>query len=459
MPKLDISLEKAKGPHPLASHINQLLDTPELRRARVFADILDGFHLKNTVTTKVEGRKATIDGQDVVNFGSANYLGLEMHPKVLEAARQALTEWGNHSGCSRIFSSHENIVRLEERLASLVGAEASLICANTSATHQGVVPSLFGQKGVTIFIDRYAHTSMHQAAMIAVAKGAQTGRVDVRYLNELEAKLEACDSKIKVVMIDGVYSMQGTMPDIPRIQEICDAHGAILYIDDAHGIAIYGERGGGVAEHFDLSYDNMILVAGLQKGLGAYGGFVAARKSVIDFLRCTSRAYIFSGTLQPQAVEGSLAAIEVCESDEGRALRARLKEISMRVRERLQAMGYVVRDGDSPIVSVLIGPELKTLLAGRRLFDVGVYVNSVLYPATPKNEGLLRISLNAVHSDAEIETLLTAFGDLKEYLAQYRRPLGPNLDYAKEIVSRQAVRRTARVTSRVSSWMKHLGIR
>lgn len=454
----EVRLEPLNGNSPLASHLNQLLKSPEIRRARTFAELLDGFHLKNTVTSAVEGRKAIIDGRSVVNFGSANYLGLEMHPDVLKAAREALTEWGNHSGCSRIFSSQTNILELERELADLTRSEAALVFPNTSSTHQGIVPVLFGSPDTIIFLDRYAHTSMHQAALIAVAKGARIVRVDIRDLTETAKRIASQAAKTKVVMIDGVYSMQGTVPDLKGLQQTCDSTGAMLYIDDAHGIAVYGENGGGVVELFGLSYDNMILTGGLQKGLGAYGGFAAGSRSLIDYLRVSARSYIFSGTLQPQAVDGSLAAIRICKSDEGKKLRKRLHEISRDIRQRLQEMNYVVVDGDSPIVSVLIGPELRTLMAGRHVFDSGVYVNSVLYPATPKNEGLLRISLNAIHTDEEVELLIKAFKELTQYLGGVRRPLLTNLSYAREITARQMSRRLPRISSNVKAWVKNFGV-
>lgn len=453
MPSSHPFLKPAQGSGPLSTLVNRHLKSQEARRAKLWSELLDGFHLKNTITSSVEGRRATIDGKEVVNFSSANYLGLERHSHVLSCAREALEEWGNHSGCSRIFSTHENLLRLESELAELVGAEAVIVYPNTSSTHVGVIPTLFSSTEAVLFLDRYAHTSMYQASQMAVAKGAGFERVDVRDLQGVRAKLRAASQPVKVLLIDGVYSMQGTIPDLTGLQEICAQESAILYIDDAHGIGIYGENGGGVVEEKKLSYENMILTAGLQKGLGAYGGFVAGSRALVDYLRVTSKSYIFSGTLQPQAVEGALAAIEVCRSEEGKALRSRLRQISRRVREELQSQGYRLHEGgeegDSPIVSVLIGPELKTIMAGRKLFDEGVYINSVLYPATPKGEGLLRISLNAIHSDEEIETLLSAFAALRIYLQDYTRPLGPNLDYVREFAQRQFSRRLGWVSDRM----------
>jgi 8-amino-7-oxononanoate synthase len=453
----EVLLNPASGSGVLASHLNRVLKAPDIRRARALARLLKGFHLKDTTTSAVNGRRTVIEGRSVVNFGSANYLGLEQHPEVLAAARKALSQWGNHSGCSRIFSSHENLIELELSLASLVGAESAIVYANTSSAHIGTIPALFSRPKTVLFLDRYAHMSMHHAALIAVAKGARIVRIDIRDLDETAKRITAEPGSLKVVLVDGVYSMQGTVPDLSGLQAVCDQCDAILYIDDAHGIAILGENGGGVAELFGLSFENMILVGGLQKGLGAYGGFVAGSRSLIDILRVSARTYVFSGTMQPQAVEGSLAAIRVCRSEEGKRLRAQLDAISMHVRKGLSGIGFEVETGASPIVSVLIGSELRTLLAGRKLFDLGVYVNSVLFPATPKGEGLLRISLNAIHTDEEIALLLETFAELKTYLDRFKDPR-QQLGYAGEFAWRQVSRGLRAGQVRLGSWIKQIEV-
>jgi len=452
----EVLLNPAGGSGTLAAHLNRVLKAPEIRRARALARLLEGFHLKDTTTSEVNGRRTVIEGRSTINFGSANYLGLEQHPEVLSAAREALSLWGNHSGCSRIFSSHENLIELEMSLAALVGSENAIVYANTSSAHVGTIPALFSRPKTVLFLDRYAHMSMHHAAWIAVAKGARIVRVDIRDLGETARRIQAEPGSLKVVLVDGVYSMQGTVPELNSLQAVCDRCDAILYIDDAHGIAVLGESGGGVAEHFRLSFENMILVGGLQKGLGAYGGFVAGSKCLIDILRVSSRTYVFSGTMQPQAVEGSLASIRVCRSDEGRRLRARLEAISSHVRRGLGEIGFAVESGTSPIVSVLIGSELRTLLAGRKLFDAGAYVNSVLFPATPKGEGLLRISLSAIHTDEEIALLLKAFAELKVYLDHFTDPR-QQLGYAGEFAWRQVRRGLRAGQVRFGSWIKQVG--
>jgi 7-keto-8-aminopelargonate synthetase-like enzyme len=190
--------------------------------------------------------------------------------------------------------------------------------------------------------------------------------------------------------------------------------------------------------------------------LGCFGGFIAGQKTLIDLLRVTARSYIFSGTLQPQAVSAALTAIEISRSAEGKALRERLVHLSLKIRNELSVMGFQVNPGTSPIVSVLIGPELKTLLAGRKLFDAGIYVNSVVYPATPKGEGLLRISVNANHTDENIGALLHGFSELRAYLQEYRDPLGPNFEYFKEFAERQIGPQVTRLREQKILWHERL---
>lgn len=413
-----INLHRPKTSSPLNSMLASRLKTQELKRMKQFSSLLDAFHLKNTITTDVSGRNITINNISVKNFSSANYLGFDQHPQVIEAAIAGIKKFGNHSGCSRIFSSQENIVELEFVVAKLVGAEKSLICANVSQVHAGAIPALFSGSSCEIFIDRYAHTSLYQASLISKAKGSSLTRVDVDSLSELKNSLEISTKETKVLLIDGLYSMQGNIPDIISIQNICRDTNTILYIDDAHGLGIYGENGGGVAELLNLKFDNLILVGSLQKGLGAFGAFIAGSETLIDILRVSSKSYIFSGTLQPQAVDGALAAIKISKSDEGRKLRDELYKKSKDIRKKLSKLNFKVLDpeGNSPIISVEMGSDLRTLMAGKTIFDQGVYLNSVMYPAVSKDHGILRISLNVIHSDEDIAALINAFRTLRSEL-------------------------------------------
>lgn len=364
-----------------------------------------------------------VNGRPVINFGSANYLGLEQDPDVLKASADALTKWGTHAGCSRVFSSHENIIQLEQELSVMMGSAATLIGHNISQIHAGVLPALFSSGDSVLLIDKHAHTSMYQASLIAKAKGARLVRVDISDLRSLQKIIEKENPISGALLVDGVYSMQGHLPPLGHLDQICRDARLVLYVDDAHGVGIYGHKGGGVVEELSLNYDNLLVIGSLQKAFGTYGGFISGHQGIIDFLRVSSKSYIFSGTLQPAAVEGARAAIRVSQSAEGTARRARLKITSAHLRRELQKRGFKVPSGDSPIVPVTIGDDMQTLMAGRKMYDAGIYLNSVLFPAVPRDQGILRISLTSLHSDQEITQLVQAFTELKKYLELFKNPV------------------------------------
>jgi 7-keto-8-aminopelargonate synthetase-like enzyme len=225
------------------------------------------------------------------------------------------------------------------------------------------------------------------------------------------------------LLVDGVYASQGHTPDFTLLDELCRDFGLVLYVDDSHGVGVLGSRGGGVAEVFGLGYQNLIVVGSLQKAFGAYGAFLTGRAELLELLRLTSRAAAAGGTLQPSAVEAALAAVRIARSGEGSRLREQLVERSRRLRSQLQALGFLVPPGDTPVIPVSIGRDLKTLMAGRKLFDLGVYVTSVLFPEVPRACGVLRISLTTLHTEDDLDKLLAAFRELRHYLPKHENPL------------------------------------
>lgn len=428
-----VLLERSQKKTRLSQTVNELMATDEVKRIKNYARLFEAFHLKNTITSEVDGRWVCVNGQRVSNFASANYLGFDQHPNLVQQGQEALKRWGTHTGSSRIFTSHENLVHLEAELAELVGAEKTLVGVNVSMTHQMVIPTLFGNSGVKLLVDRYAHTSIYQACLTAKAKGAKVVSVDVADLDDLRRHLQP-SLEYPVLLVDGIYSMQGHFPDFSKLSELCEQAQGILYVDDAHGIGVYGARGGGVAEEFQLSFDNMILIGSLQKGLAAFGGFVAGSASLIDLIRVSSKPYIFSGPLQPAMVEQGRAAVALCQSAEGQNLRQRLRQLSTEIRSRLRSIGWAVPDGDSPIVAVPIGEEVTTLMAGRFAFDRGVYLNSVLYPAVPRNQGILRVSLSSLHSNDQIDQLVHVLSELRSYVLRPGGRLHFGIHAVKEVL-------------------------
>lgn len=430
----ELKKPKSSDQSPLANLVRARMQLPEVQRIKRIGNLLESFHGKYAVTSKVDKRKIELNGKEVINFGSANYLGFDFHPDVMAASQQAITEWGTHAGCSRVFASQSNIFELEKQLSDLVGAEKTLVGHNISQIHAGVIPALFSNNQTVIFIDRHAHTSMYQASLIAQAKGAKIVSVDISDVEKARQIILKSKLQHNVLLVDGVYSMQGHTPPLLDWDLFCKKNNTILYIDDAHGIGIFGETGAGVVEKYQLPWGNILLIGSLQKAFSCYGGFISGNSAIIDLIRFSSKAYIFSGIIQPSAVAGALKAIEISKSQEGKALRKKLYNNSLEIRAKLNSLGYVVPMDASPIIPVPMGSDLLTIMAGRRMFDLGMYVNSVVYPAVPHDQGVLRISVTSLHSEEEVNLLVQAFSELRKYLSKYDNPVLFYAHATKEII-------------------------
>jgi 7-keto-8-aminopelargonate synthetase-like enzyme len=392
--------------------ISYLSSNPKLQRLLELLHTPSADTLKFLPIENFKDRTLTINGRAILNFGNGNYLGLDHHPKVLAAIFQATEKFGSHYGSARVFYTHEDYLALEREIAAFMQAPAALVNVNVAQVHQGAILALFGNPHTHIFLDIHAHTSMQTASLAAQARGAIVKSIDSRNLKSLERRLQASEAPFKVLMIDGVYSMQGEVLAIDKLSALCEKYGCLLYIDDAHGTGILGERGAGVQEVFNLTYDNAIIVGRLQKGLATFGGFLAGKNEIVDILRASSATYIFSGPLQPSAVAAARAAIRICTSLEGKELRRDLLEKSAWMRTELRSLGFAVPNDASPIIPVFIGSDIETLTAGRFLFERGFYVNSVLHPAVPAGKGILRISVNTRHSYLDLQRLAEAFAEL-----------------------------------------------
>lgn len=422
LPQLDARLP---DPSPLGYLLNIRQGEEEFSRLRTLATRYAPFHLKHSVTSEVNGRRHTISGKPLLNFGCSSYLSLEQHPEVLYAAKRAIDELGTQSGSARDFTSHQNLIELEATLARIAGSEATLVSHNVAQIHAAALPALFGDNDCTLFLDEYAQPHVKQAAELAQAKGARLATVNVTDLPSLRKVLEHRRKKFRggALVVDAIYGMRESTPEFAQLSELCAEFGLVLYIDDSHGIGVLGKRGGGAVEVCGLDYKNLIVAGSLEHAFGSYGGFLAAKAPVVDFLRVMSKSYIATSTLQPAAVEGALAAARIASSEEGRRLRQRLQETSTRVRVKLKELGFRVPTGSSPVLPIYMGREWKTLMASRKLFDHGIFVNTLLAPAVPHGNASLLVSLTTLHNDHEIERLLFAFAELREYLLKHENPL------------------------------------
>ena len=357
--------------------------------------------------SKAEDTVVLIEGKERVMMGSNNYLGLTHHPRVLESSRRALEMFG--SGCtgSRFLNGtldlHE---QLEARLAQFLGKEAALVFSTGYQANLGLISGLVG-RGDIVFLDKLDHASIVDGAKMSFG---ETERFNHGDLDQLELRLSRHGERGKLVIVDGVYSMEGNIADIPGLAKVVQKHGAALAVDDAHSIGVLGPNGEGTAHHFGMQDEVDLIVGTFSKSLASIGGFVAGTESVIHYLKHHARPLIFTAALPPANTAGVLAALEVMQSEPER--RTRLWENTRRLQNGFRSLGFDIGPTQTPIVPVLIGTLENTFLFWRRLFDAGVFTNPVVPPAVPPDECRLRTSLMATHTADQIDFALEQFATL-----------------------------------------------
>ncbi len=359
-----------------------------------------------------EDTVVVIEGRERIMMGSNNYLGLTHHAAVLAAAKSALERYG--SGCtgSRFLNGtldlHE---RLEAELAQFLGMEACLVFSTGYQANLGAISGLVG-RGDVVVLDKLDHASIVDGAKMS---HGETVRFNHGDLAGLERKLQRVPAGAGVmVIVDGVYSMEGDIADLPALIRICDKYGAALVVDDAHSVGVLGPNGEGTAAHFGVTDQVDLIVGTFSKSLASIGGFVAGSDTVIHYLKHNARPLIFTAALPPANTAGVLAALDVRKREPER--RTRLWENTKRLQEGLRQLGYDIGPTQTPIVPVLIGPLEKTFLFWRKLFDAGVFTNPVVPPAVPPSQCRLRTSLMATHTPEQIDRALDIFRALGKEL-------------------------------------------
>lgn len=355
-----------------------------------------------------EDTVVTIEGQKRIMLGSNNYLGLTHHPQVLEAAQRALRQYG--SGCtgSRFLNGtldlHE---QLEAQLAAFLGKDAVLVFSTGYQANLGLVSALVGRDDV-VYLDKLDHACIVDGAKMSYG---ETERFNHGDLAHLERKLQRAEpGKGAMVAVDGVYSMEGNIADLPALTGLCRRYGAALMVDDAHSLGVLGPHGNGTAAHFGLTDEVDIISGTFSKSLASIGGFVAASESIIEFLRHHSRPLIFTASLPPANTAGVLAALQVLQQEPER--REQLWANTKRLQDGFRSLGYDIGPTQTPIVPVLIGPLEKTFIVWRRLFDAGVFTNPVAPPAVPPSQCRLRTSVMATHTFDQIDYCIEQFAKI-----------------------------------------------
>ncbi len=337
------------------------------------------------------------NGREVIMLGSNNYLGLTNHPRVKEAAQRAIEKYGTGCAGSRFLNGTLDIhVELEEKLAKLVGKEAALVFSTGFMVNQGAISTLVG-RNETVIVDRTDHASIIDGTRLSFGNVRKYRHND---MENLEYVLQAEKDTAKLIVVDGVFSMEGDIANLPQIAELAERYDAVLMVDDAHGIGVMGDHGRGTCEHFGLTDRAHVIMGTFSKSLASVGGFIASDEQTIHYIKHLARALMFSASIPPASVASVSAAVDVMlEEDWRHEALWRNTEV---MRERLHEAGFDTGPSATPVIPAVIGDDMTAYKMCGRLFEEGVFVNVVVSPAVEVGNALIRLSLMATHTEDEI---------------------------------------------------------
>jgi 8-amino-7-oxononanoate synthase len=354
--------------------------------------------------TENEGTEVTYKGLRLIMCGSNNYLGLTTHPKVRQAAIEAIERYGTSCTGSRFLNGtlelHE---RLEHELAEWVEKPAALVFSTGMQTNLGTVSALVGRHDYVV-LDKEDHASIVDGARLGYGKIERFRHNDIEHLDRVLQSIPNDGGKL--IIVDGLFSMGGDLAPLPEMVPVAKKYGARIMIDDAHGMGVLG-RGRGTAAHFGLSKEVDLIMSTFSKSFASLGGFVAGEKDVVEYIKHFGRAMIFSASIPPANAAAALAALQVMREEPERV--ERVNQIAEKMRKGYQALGFNTGPSVTPIIPIIIGDDQRTFLFWRKLFESGVFVNPVISPATPPGLQLLRTSYMATHTDEQMDRVLATF--------------------------------------------------
>jgi 8-amino-7-oxononanoate synthase len=348
--------------------------------------------------------EVVVNGKRVIMAGSNNYLGLTTHPRVKEAATKAIKEFGSGCAGSRLLNGNLEIhEELETKLARFFRKEAALVFATGYQTNLGAISALLGRNDVAI-IDKYDHASIIDGCRLSFGQAKKYRHNDMK---DLERVLEGTKGKGKLIIVDGIFSMDGDIADLPSICKLAKTYDARVMVDDAHAVGVLGKGGRGTAEHFGLEDQVDLIMGTYSKSLAAIGGFVAGSREVIDFIKHVGRSMMFSASLPPSLVATVSTALDIIE--EAPELRTRLWRNTHKMLKGYKDLGFDTGASETPIIPIIIKDSMKVYEMCRLLFENGVFVNAVVSPAVPPGRELLRTSYMATHTEEQLDKILRAF--------------------------------------------------
>ena len=364
-----------------------------------------------------------IGGKKTLMFGSNSYMGLTSHPKVKEAAAKAIKKYGTGCAGSRFLNGTLDLhVQCEEKLARFVRKDAALLYSTGFQVNLGVISALIGRDDYVV-MDRLNHASIVDGAKLCFGRSLRYKHND---MESLENCLRECPpEKGKLTVCDGVFSMDGDIADLPTIVKLAQKYNSLVMVDDAHAIGVIGDRGSGTASHFGLTRETDLIMGTFSKSLASVGGFVAADEPIINFLKHTSRALIFSASLPPANIATVMTAVDIIESEPERI--EKLWANTRKMSAGLKSLGYDLGRACTPILPVRIGDDMDCFRMCMLLRDEGVFVNPVVSPAVEPGQACIRVSLMATHTDKQIDFALEKF-----------EKAGKKLDILNHVAARSA---------------------
>lgn len=363
-----------------------------------------------------QGPEIKLAGKSYLNFCSNDYLGLANHPEIVSSFKHAADKYGVGSGASHLVVGHSSAHhQLEEALAEFVGRPKALLFSSGYMANLGVVTALLG-KNDFIFEDRLNHASLLDAGILC---GARFQRFQHNDVNDLKIKLGKQSSEVgrrKLVVVDGVFSMDGDLAPLPELAALCRQENAWLMVDDAHGLGVLGEAGRGTLSHFGCSNDDVpVLMGTLGKSFGTAGAFVAGSEALIDTLIQFARTYIYTTALPPAVAAASLSSLELVKKETWR--REKLKSLVKQFRQGAKDLAYTLADSETAIQPILVGEPATALALSQALQAEGILISAIRPPTVPKGTARLRVTLSAAHSEVQVKQLLNALEKVKALTA------------------------------------------
>ena len=356
---------------------------------------------------EIEGKQGTeveMGGHHVLMFGSNAYTGLPGDERVIEAGVQALRKYGSGCAGSRFLNGTLDLhTKLERELAEFVGKDEALCFSTGFTVNSGVIPCLTGRQDYIICDDR-DHASIVDGRRLSMSTCLKYKHND---MEDLENQLKKCrPESIKLIVVDGVFSMEGDLPDLPKIVELKHKYNATIMVDEAHGIGVFGRNGRGVCDHFGLTNEVDLIMGTFSKSLASIGGFIAADSTIINWLRHNARTYIFSASNTPAATASALEALHILQQEPERI--EALWDVTRYALKRFREEGFEIGETESPIIPLYVRDPEKTFVATARAFEEGVFINPVIPPACAPQDTLVRVALMATHTHEQVDRAVNA---------------------------------------------------